>query len=101
VIRKDRPFSVQELSRGMPATILGCQVLIVTPEDSILSKLEWSVVSHSQRQYRDALRVAVINRKALDLVYLSRWAKELGLEPILAKLLAEANASTSQMTNDK
>jgi hypothetical protein len=47
------------------------------------------------------LRVAVINRKALDLVYLSRWAKELGLEPILAKLLAEANASTSQMTNDK
>jgi len=101
IIRKDRPFSLQEFSRSAPATILGSQVLIVTPEDSILSKLEWSVESDSQRQYRDALRVAVLNRNALDLVYLRRWAKELGLEQLLTKLLAEASASPSQLTNDQ
>lgn len=91
IIRKNRAFSVQEFSRKIPATILGARVSVVTPEDSILSKLEWSVESDSQRQYRDALGVAVLNRSALDLVYLRQWAKNLGLETVLAKLLAEAD----------
>lgn len=30
-IRKERPFSLQEFSRAIPATILGSKVLIVTP----------------------------------------------------------------------
>jgi hypothetical protein len=94
IIRKRRPFSQQEFTRAAPATILGSQVLIVTPEDSILSKLEWSAESESQRQYQDALRVAILKRDALDLDYLRRWAKELGIEQLLTKLLTEATATS-------
>jgi hypothetical protein len=101
IIRKERPFSLLEFSRAIPATILGSKVLIVTPEDSILTKLERSIESDAQRQYRDALCVAVLNRDALDQVYLKQWAKDLGLEQLLTKLLTEATAISSQMTNDQ
>jgi hypothetical protein len=100
-IRKERPFSLKEFSRAIPVTILGSKVLIVTPEDSVLTKLERSIESDAQRQYRDALCVAVLYRDALDQVYLKQWAKDLGLERILTKLLTEATALSSQMTNDQ
>jgi len=93
IVRKGRPFSLQEFSRATPATILGSHVLIVTPEDSILTKLEWSVESNSQRQYRDALQVATLTRNTLDLEYLRRWAKQLGLDQVFTKLLTEASAN--------
>ena len=93
IIRKDRPFSLREFSRGKLGTILGINVAVVTPEDSILSKLEWSTESGSDRQYRDAVGVALLNAHSLDIPYLLQWAKELRVEEVLSKLLQEVDAS--------
>jgi hypothetical protein len=93
ILRKHRPFSQEEFRRRIPTQILGTQVDIVTPEDSILSKLEWSLESGSERQFQDAANVATLNAKTLDLSYLKQWARELRIETILQKLLEETAGS--------
>lgn len=42
IIRKDRPFSREEFRRRQPTAIGAVVVHMVSPEDSILSKLEWA-----------------------------------------------------------
>lgn len=41
IIRKERAFSETEFARRKPARVLGVSAIVVTAEDSILSKLEW------------------------------------------------------------
>ena len=95
IIRKNRPFSLREFSRRMPATIHGIEVAVVSPEDSILSKLEWSEESGSDRQYRDALGVALLNVNVLDRRYLEQWAEELDVKESLTRLLHELDLHKS------
>jgi len=49
ILRKLRPFSVSEFNRRQPATILGTNTFVATPEDLILAKLEWSKASPADR----------------------------------------------------
>jgi len=83
IIRKDRPFSLEEFRRRQRVDLAFDQpVAIVTPEDAILSKLEWARKSgDSERQIRDAAGVLEIN-PALDRVYIERWASELGVSDL-------------------
>ncbi len=76
--------------RKRVADILGESVYIVSPEDSILSKLEWAQKGESERQFNDAVGVAEVQWEHLDIDYLKKWAQELGLEELLEKLLTEA-----------
>lgn len=39
-VRRDHPFSVEEFERRRPSEVLGVSVLIASPEDVILSKLQ-------------------------------------------------------------
>jgi hypothetical protein len=69
IVRKDRAFSVCEFERRQTAAALeGDPVMLAlaTPEDTILSKLEWSLGSQSDQQYRDALRVAIVGFDQID-----------------------------------
>ena len=95
IIRKDRSFSLLEFSRKVPAKILGIEVAVVSAEDSILSKLEWSRESGSDRQYHDALGVALLNLKGLDKDYLKQQSKDLNVEELLTRLLLELDLHKS------
>lgn len=90
VIRKDRPFSYQEFDRKCAAKIKGLDVWTTSPEDIILSKLEWAKDSQSEQQFRDALGVAVVQWHCLNQSYLHKWAKELHVETSLMELLKQA-----------
>jgi hypothetical protein len=92
IVRKDRPFSENELRRRLSAQLLGTPLPVVSAEDSILSKLEWSKDAQSERQYRDALGVALVRWGELDRDYLAVWAKQLGVEDALDRLLREAES---------
>lgn len=48
-------------------------------EDTILSKLEWSKASGSERQVRDVVAILQVQRSTLDFPYLEPWASELGI----------------------
>lgn len=78
IIRRDRPFSVEELRRREPADLLGTPGFVATAEDVVLAKLEWAAESDSNRQLRDAAAIVAITRD-LDVAYLDRWAARLGV----------------------
>jgi len=90
IIRKDRPFSIEEFNRRRPGRVEDVEITLVSPEDSILSKLEWAKASGSDRQYSDALGVAALQDEYLETDYLRRWADELGVSDLLKRLLDEA-----------
>jgi len=90
IIRKNRPFSKEEFRRRQGVNIMGIDMWVVSPEDAILSKLEWAKNSHSDQQFSDALGIAMVQGKDLDQDYLHKWAKELHVEDSLRKLLTQA-----------
>jgi hypothetical protein len=90
IIRKDRLYSQQEFSRRSKVTFLGIDVYVLSPEDSILSKLEWSKGRKTETQFKDALGVLMTQKDSLDFDYLQKWAIELGIDDALNNLLEEA-----------
>jgi hypothetical protein len=82
IIRKDRPFSREEFDRRQHVDIgFGRQLAMVTPEDAILSKLEWAKRTDSERQLRDAAAIVEMN-PGLDRAYVARWADDLGVSDL-------------------
>ena len=62
------------------------QVALVTPEDAILTKLEWSRAGDdSERQLRDAAGVLELN-PSVDRAYIARWARDLGVSDLWDRL---------------
>ena len=90
IIRKRRPFGVEEFGRRTTAQVMGVPVDLATPEDTILAKLEWSKGSDSERRWRDALGVAIAQRRNLDSAYLRKWAAELGVAEAMDRVLGTA-----------
>ena len=82
VIRKARPFSVEELRRRVRVTILGTEVATATAEDTILAKLEWAKAGASERQLADVAGILRVRGESLDLPYVERWVAELGLDDV-------------------
>jgi hypothetical protein len=80
VIRKARPFSIQELQRRTLTKILGMDVPTATAEDTIIAKLEWAKLGASDRQLEDVTGILRVRGPDLDLDYIERWVTDLGLE---------------------
>ena len=68
-------------------------VAIATAEDIVLSKLRWfrDGGDLSERQWSDVLGVMRMQR-ALDVEYMRRWARDLAIEDLLDRALAEVAA---------
>lgn len=80
VMRKERPFSREELARREDQEILGVVVPTATPEDTIVAKLEWAKEGASERQLRDVVGILRVQGDTVDREYISRWVEALGLE---------------------
>jgi hypothetical protein len=80
IIRKSRQFSIVEFNRRRAVELLGSTLFVASPEDVIISKLEWAKLSESERQIQDAAGIVRTQSDALDLEYIERWVNSLGLE---------------------
>ncbi len=90
IIRRDRPYSIEEFRRRRTVKMMGVEIWTLSPEDVILSKLEWSKDRQSEHQSQDALGVAVVQWDNLDIEYLQKWAAQLNIADQLRKLLDKA-----------
>lgn len=93
-IRKLRAFDQMQLERRRPSVIATDpeeSVYVVSPEDIILSKLEWYRMGGevSDRQWRDILGVLKTRADDLDLAYLRKWAGELKVGDLLERALKD------------
>jgi hypothetical protein len=95
-VLKQRPYDLLAFSRAALSALEeepgARRYLLASPEDTILNKLEWyEMGGHvSDRQWGDVLGVLRVRGSTLDLVYLRKWATELGLASLLERALAEA-----------
>jgi hypothetical protein len=67
-------------------------IYVTSPEDVILSKLEWYRMGDevSDRQWRDILGVMKMKSGQLDLTYLRHWSTELSVTDLLERALSQA-----------
>jgi hypothetical protein len=85
IVRKDRPFSLEELRRRRVVDMMGVQVATATAEDTIIAKLEWAKQGSSDRQLVDVAGILRIRGDAIDAAYVEHWVTELGLEAVWAR----------------
>ena len=88
VVRKARPFSIEELSRRKPMPLFGAMVATATAEDTIIAKLEWAKQGGSDRQLEDVAGILRVQGDALDRGYIERWVDELGLREQWTRVLS-------------
>jgi hypothetical protein len=89
IVRKERPFSREELQRRQVAELSpGMSVALASAEDTILSKLEWArKAGGSEKQIADAAGVLEVSPN-LDRDYIERWARELGILDLWQEIAA-------------
>jgi len=90
IIRKDRPFSVEEFGRRRRVELLGTSGFIATVEDLIVAKLEWAAQTGSERQRRDIAGMLAVAGNAIDEAYLMRWITALGLTDAWTDVIGRA-----------
>ena len=89
IVRKARPFSVEEMRRRAEGDLLGARVFVASPEDTLLSKLEWAKISGgSELQLRDAAGILELRGQDLDVAYIEHWVADLGLEELWRRVRA-------------
>jgi hypothetical protein len=87
----DEPFDRMRFSRRRFEEVMGMQIAVSAPEDTILAKLNWARLSGgSTKQFTDALRVYEVQFGKLDIDYLRDWAKKIGVVDLLEKIETEA-----------
>lgn len=86
------PFLQSQLARAQVVIFEEASARFASPEDTILSKLEWyrRGGETSERQWRDVLGVLKTRAGELDIDYLLKWAKELSVSDILDGAISEA-----------
>jgi hypothetical protein len=80
IVRKSRPFSVEEFERRREAELLGTTMYIASAEDVILSKLEWAKMTGSERQLADVTGILRTQGTDVDVEYVKRWVAALELQ---------------------
>lgn len=87
----DEPFDQSRFGRRRQSSFAGLTVSVSAPEDTILAKLRWAMMSGgSEKQFGDALHVFETQGSALDTVYLEQWARKLDVTKLWTRIKAEA-----------
>lgn len=91
-VRGDTPFDLEEFRRHRRELIRRepeRYVYVKTAEDILLRKLSWYRMGgeRSDRQWNDVLGIARTHGETLDREYIERWARELGIEDLLERML--------------
>jgi hypothetical protein len=89
-IPRPRPFQQSQISRAQRQSFAlenEISANFASAEDTVLSKLEWYRMGGetSERQWRDILGILKTRAGGLDLEYLKKWAKDLGVTDLLER----------------
>lgn len=91
IIAGDSAYERLRFERSRVITLPGTgDLMFSSPEDVILSKLQWGKRSQSEKQWRDVLAVMKVQDIDLDFAYLRQWGPELGIAEDLERAFTEA-----------
>ncbi len=88
----DSEFDRSRFSRRQKTRFMDFNIIVSTPEDTILEKLFWSKLSGgSKKHYLDALRVYELQQEILDMEYLEKWSMKIGVGSLLLDIKNEVS----------
>jgi hypothetical protein len=95
-VRKGEPFDKSEFQRHAPYRLVQDpprDVMVTSAEDIILRKMLWYREGNevSDRQWSDILGVLKAQGERLDQDYLRYWARELEIDDLLQRALADSD----------
>ena len=93
IIRKARAFSEEEFGRRRQVALQEIPIFVASPEDVVISKLEWARLSQSQRQIEDAAAILRLRWESLDREYMKKWIGDLHLSAEWSSALEKAKLS--------
>jgi hypothetical protein len=79
IVRKSRPFSRLEFDRRQVVAFHDLEIAMVTAEDLIVAKLEWTKRGGSARQIEDAAGILKMRSDDLDHEHIREWVRTLDL----------------------
>ena len=81
IIKKSSPYHETAFSRKREVLIEGNPMWFISPEDLVISKLDWARDSRSEMQLKD-VRNLIETVSNLDIKYIEKWISQLDLEQI-------------------
>jgi hypothetical protein len=85
IIDRGTEFDRSRFARRRRLRVADADVWVISPEDLILSKLDWARESRSEKQLND-VRLVLRRVQPLDHAYLDQWAHRLGLGELLREV---------------
>ena len=85
-IPKQSEYDQERLKRRQEITISGIKTFVISPEDSILTKLDWHKKTELEKHFADALGIMRIQGDRLDFDYITSWVEKLSIEELWAEL---------------
>jgi hypothetical protein len=85
IVRKNHNYRQQEFLRRQQVTFNNLSLWIVSPEDLLLSKLDWLKDSRSEMQFKDIANL-IASVPKLDWAYIHDWAQHLGIHHLLKEI---------------
>lgn len=83
IIRTNTEYRKTEFERRRQVNIDELKIFIVSIEDLIISKLLWSVDSHSELQIKD---VKNLLKEKIDIKYICSWVKKLNISDFFKEI---------------
>ena len=85
IIKKISKYSLEAFKRRKKVKVLNFNFWIISPEDLIISKLNWAKDSMSELQLRD-VRNMLECEEILDFKYIEKWIQQHSLEKVYEKI---------------
>ena len=90
---EDSDFDRSRFARRYAEQAFGVQLIVPSPEDTILAKLRWALMAGgSDRHVRDAVGVYQVQQPRIDETYLDEWATRLEVTDLLKRVRSEGGA---------
>lgn len=86
---KEEDFARLQFERRQPAVAGGIETFVESPEDTVISKLQWYRISPSERQLSDVKGILIVNKESLDYDYLREWARKQRVDDLLEPMIKE------------
>jgi hypothetical protein len=90
-VLKDEEYAKVSFARRRKEIIFDQPIYISSPEDLIISKLDWYKKSDIQKHYEDALSIFQIQAENLDLDYIKDWAECFSFLEILKEIIKKCS----------
>ncbi|MFW6124509.1 MAG: hypothetical protein ACOC46_00055 [Pirellulales bacterium] len=82
----DDPFDRERFARRQKVSLRGAPVFLLTPEDTLLTKLRWYEALKRPKDWQDARGIVAVQAENLDGAYVRRWSDRLGTSALLDQL---------------